>query len=102
MKKNISGPIAISRISSIAPGSMKDSTLWADIATAMKIDSTEILTFKIKLSRNHQPFSFSRKTAIGLPLINHRASPRRSRVRGLSGLSYRSGNPAPLRLQAQA
>jgi hypothetical protein len=64
MKNNISGPIAIASISSIAPGTIKNNSLSADRATAMKIHSTEILTLrKIKSSRDHHLLSFSRQTA---------------------------------------
>ena len=40
---------------SIAPGSIKNNTLWADIATAMKSHSTAILIFKVKFSRIYYP-----------------------------------------------
>jgi len=59
---NIPGPIAISPdiIFSIMPGSIKDKTLWADIATAIKIHSTEILIFRVKVSIIYfPPFFFA-------------------------------------------
>ena len=47
---NIPALICISPSCSIAAGSMKANTLWADIATAIKSHSTEILTFQVKRS----------------------------------------------------
>ena len=70
MKNNISGPIAIASISSIAPGPIKNNALSAERATAMKIHSTEILTFRIKLSRDYHLLSFSTQTAFhNTPLL---------------------------------
>jgi hypothetical protein len=47
---NIPALICISPSSSIAAGSMEAKLLWADIATAIKSHSTEILTFQVKRS----------------------------------------------------